>query len=374
MIYPPHEDSLLLQKWVAKLAAGSVLDMGTGSGIQAATAAAQKRVKNVLAADIDDEVVAHCAKNVANKKIKCTKSDLFTRVKGQYDTIIFNPPYLPQELPERDIALEGGKRGYETTVRFLESVNPRLKPGGQILLLFSSLTNKAKVEESILQQLFTYQELDRTHIFFEDLFVYRIQKSALLQRIEKAGVKGMTYLARGKRSWVFQGTYRGKKCVVKVNHPDAATNAAPAEAKALKRVNKLGLGPKLFVAQKDFAVYEYIPGESVQDALGHASVLFRKKLFRQLFAQAFIMDIAGLAKEEMLRPLKNARVTARDKVVLIDFERTHRSVKPKNVTQLCTFAAKQGIAPFKTIQHWAKHYKRAPTKSNFNALLEGIGL
>jgi methylase of polypeptide subunit release factors len=36
----------------------------------------------------------------------------------KFDLIVFNPPYLPQELPERDKALEGGKKGYEVLERF----------------------------------------------------------------------------------------------------------------------------------------------------------------------------------------------------------------------------------------------------------------
>jgi release factor glutamine methyltransferase len=374
MIYPPHEDSLLLQKWVAALARGAVLDMGTGSGIQAVTARESRRVRHVTAADLNPAVIAQCRRESRMRGITCVQSDLFSDIRGTFDTIIFNPPYLPQELPERDIALEGGKQGYETVVRFLERTNPFLETDGQILLLFSSLTNKKRVEDAITQQLFAFKELDRLHIFFEDLFVYQITKSPLLKRIEKAGVTGMTYLARGKRSWIFTGSYRGKKCVAKVKRPDSAAQSALNEGKNLALANKLRLGPKLFLAKKDFAVYAYVNGRHFQDALASASAAVRNKLFKQLFAQAFALDCAGLAKEEMLRPLKNALVTPSGRVVLIDFERMHRAKKPRNVTQLCTFAAKQGIAPLRTIQHWAAHYKRTPTRANFRALLEGMGL
>ncbi len=370
MIYPPQEDSLLLAKWVKKFSRGAVLDMGTGSGIQAQTAAAKKAVKSVLAVDVQPAVIAHCRK-IADKKIHCVQSDLFSGVTARFDTIIFNPPYLPQELPERDVALEGGKRGYETLVRFLERANLFLKTDGQMLVLFSSLTNKGKVEETIRQQLFEFKELDRVHIFFEDLFVYRITKSALLKRIENAGIKGVVYVTRGKRSWVYRGAYRGKACAVKVKRPDAAVNAPAKEGKILRVVNKLGLGPKLFVATKDFAAYGWVPGQYLEEALTKKT---KKALFRRLFQQAFILDRAGLNKEEMLRPLRNAIVTSKGKLVLIDFERTYRTRNPHNVTQVCTFALRQGIAPLKKIQHWATHYKRNPTKGNFRALLQGMGL
>jgi len=374
MIYPPKEDSLLLEKHVKRLASGRVLDMGTGSGIQALAAAGRKQVKSVLAADINPAVIKHCKKAVANKKIKCLQSDLFSKVKGEFDTIIFNPPYLPQELPERDVALEGGKKGYETIVRFLKSVNAFLSADGVILLLFSSLSGKDHIEQSIMQNLFEFKQLGRLHIFFEDLFVYKITKSKLLKKIEKTGAKGTTYFSRGRRSWVYKGKYSGKECVVKVKRPDSAVNSPAKEGKVLNVVNKLGLGPKLFAAEKDFVVYEYIPGRYVEDVLETAGKALKRKVFRQLFEQAYVLDSAGLAKEEMLRPLKNAIVKPNGRIVLIDFERTHMVNKPHNVTQLCTYAAQCGIAPFKDIKHWAMHYKLSPTTANFGALLEGMDL
>ncbi len=372
MIYPPQEDSELLARFVGRLARGRVLDMGAGSGIQAKTAAGIKRVKSVLAVDIDEEAVRHCRKSVAGKKIRCLQSDLFSRVpKDRFDTIIFNPPYLPQELRERDIALEGGKQGFETIRDFLFQANPFLAAEGRILLLFSSLSRKHEIERFIRQQLFSCRELGRLHVFFEDLFVYEVAKSALLKRVEKAGVSDARFFARGGRSWVYRGIYRKKHCIVKVRRPDSAVNSGLKEGRVLKVVNRLGLGPRLLLAERDFVVYEYVPGIYVEGALNRRS---RRGIFRQLFEQAFILDRAGLAKEEMLRPLRNAVVTPRGRVVLIDFERTHKSGRPGNVTQLCTFAAQKGIAPLSEVRHWARHYKKNPTRGNFQALLKGIGL
>ncbi len=374
MIYPPKEDSLLLEKHVKRLAKGKALDMGTGSGIQALAAAGRKAVKSVLAVDVNPAVVSHCKKEVANKKIKCLQSDLFGKIKGEFDTIVFNPPYLPQELPERDVALEGGKKGYETIVRFLGDANAFLRTNGTILLLFSSLSNKKRIEQAIKQNLFIFRELDRLHVFFEDLFVYKIAKSALLKKIEHSGAKQLKYFSRGKRSWIFKGKFGNKVCVAKVKRPDSAANSPAKEGKMLKIVNKLGVGPKLLFASNDFVVYEYVPGRYVEDVLAAATTKAKKQLFRQLFRQAFVLDKAGSSKEEMLRPLKNAIVTPKGKVVMIDFERTHRVKKPHNVTQLCTFAAQQRIAPLADIKYWAIHYRLKPTKAGFMALLKGIRL
>jgi HemK-related putative methylase len=349
--------------------------MGAGSGIQAVVASGKKSVKSVLAVDIDSDVIEHCLKTIKNPKISFVHSDLFCNVPDEvFDTIIFNPPYLPQELPQRDVALEGGKQGYETIIAFLKSAGRYLSANGQVLLLFSSLSRKNRVEEALARFLLDYEELGRLHVFFEDLYVYRITKNSLAKGLEKKGIKKAEYAAKGRRGLVYRGNYRGRIVAIKTKRPGTVTKPVVNEAKALRIANKLGLGPKLFFATNEFVVYEWVDGSYFGDALLKADKKTKKSLFKQLFLQAFVLDKAGLAKEEMLRPLKNAVVTPKNKVVLIDFERLHKTKKPNNVTQLCTFAAKEGIAPLKTIRHLAKHYKQNQTRGNFNSLLRGAGL
>ncbi|MBR9693242.1 methyltransferase, partial [Candidatus Woesearchaeota archaeon] len=141
-LYEPQEDSELLRRFVVEYASGEVLDMGAGSGILALAAAEKEDVKNVLAVDIDDESLVHLKKEVKNGKVTILKSDLFANIttNDTFDTIIFNPPYLPQDPDDKHQALYGGAEGYELTVRFLEEAKTHLTSGGIILLLFSSLT------------------------------------------------------------------------------------------------------------------------------------------------------------------------------------------------------------------------------------------
>lgn len=170
MIYEPREDSYLLQKYVLNFAKGKVLDMGTGSGIQAETAL--KKTKNVLAIDIDPEVV----KYIKSKKINIIQSDLFSNVKGKFDLIIFNPPYLPDDKQVKDIALDGGKKGYELLERFLIQAKNYLKKDGKILILFSSLTKKNKVDKILKDNGYTFELLETQKLFFEELYVYLIKQ------------------------------------------------------------------------------------------------------------------------------------------------------------------------------------------------------
>ncbi|MFH1474164.1 MAG: HemK2/MTQ2 family protein methyltransferase [Candidatus Aenigmatarchaeota archaeon] len=167
-IYQPAEDSFLLEKYVKKLARGKVLDMGTGSGIQAK--AALERTDSVTAVDINPEVIEHC-KSIKN--VEFIQSDLFSSVTGKFDTIIFNAPYLPEEGP-KDPALDGGKKGHETIERFLSQVKEFLSKDGIILLVFSSFTNKEKVDHLIVENGFRFEELERIHFSFENIYCYKI--------------------------------------------------------------------------------------------------------------------------------------------------------------------------------------------------------
>jgi len=170
-IYEPAEDSYLLQKYVKKYAEGKVLDIGTGSGIQAKTAL-QKGLK-VIAADINPEAVIYARK----KGINTVLSDLFSNLHGKFDTIIFNPPYLPEdkyEDEESKIATTGGKKGHEIIERFLRDAKNHLSKNGIILIVSSNLTGD--IERIFKKCGYSYEVLERKKIFFEILSVYKLKQ------------------------------------------------------------------------------------------------------------------------------------------------------------------------------------------------------
>ena len=146
MIYPPLDDSLLLAEQVKKHCFGKeVLDMGTGSGIQAETAL-NNNAKSILSADINEESTPILKK----KGIKFIHSDLFSNISGEFDLIIFNPPYLPlDEREDKEGALTnaGGKKGDELILRFLKQAILHLKKEGIILLVVSSLTPQKEIKK-----------------------------------------------------------------------------------------------------------------------------------------------------------------------------------------------------------------------------------
>lgn len=176
MVYLPREDSFLLQKWVEKMAKGIVLDIGTGTGIQAFAAAPTS--KKVIAVDVNPDAIDYCnnAMLVSDlQNIEFRVSDLFSNVKEKFDVIIFNPPYLPESEFDKEKDTTGGKNGWETIEKFLKEAKSHLNAGGKILLVFSSLTNKEKILEIAAKLKYKATMLDKKHYSFEDLFVYQFE-------------------------------------------------------------------------------------------------------------------------------------------------------------------------------------------------------
>lgn len=177
MIYTPAEDSFLLEKAVKKYAKGKrVLDMGSGSGVQAQAALASGACE-VTAVDIDGEVVAHLKK----QHLKTIKSNLFTNVKGTFDLIIFNPPYLPQDAREDAKSARitsGGKKGDELLLRFFRQAQRHLAPKGSLLIVLSSLTPQKKLLSLIKKQHLSKKVIDKTSVFMETLEVWHLSRKA----------------------------------------------------------------------------------------------------------------------------------------------------------------------------------------------------
>src|SRR3989344_2847014 len=173
MIYEPREDSLLLQKQVRQYVkkGDAVLDVGTGSGIQAATAL--EITDKVTAVDINKEAVNRVKKE--HPRVKVLQSDLFSKIpkEEKFDVIIFNPPYLPEEERESfedRLVLSGGKYGHEILERFFRHARSHLKPKGKMLVVFSSLTGDIK--EIIKKLGYSMKELAEESYFFEKIAVY----------------------------------------------------------------------------------------------------------------------------------------------------------------------------------------------------------
>ncbi len=383
-VYEPSDDSFMLARTVKKFARGKVLDMGTGSGIQAETAALSKDVTSVLGVDIDREAIESCRKNIPNGIVSFMKSNLFSEVKEKFDTIIFNPPYLPKGHDGiEDLALIGGKRGWETIDSFIRTAGNYLNTNGKILLLFSSHTDKERVDQIIIENMFEAEEIARKRFFYEELFVYIIHRNEVMNDLEKLGITDISRFSRGKRGLIFTGMKKKQKVAIKVKNPvSKAIGRIEIEGRWLKAANKNNIGPILLHASPDFVVYKFIEGMMIEDFILSKHKKDIKMVLKRMLEQMRALDLMRVDKEEMHHPFKHIIVKKGNLPVLIDFERCHVSLKPKNVTQFCQYLtnsyisnllAEEGIMiDRERLQSNARTYKGEQSDENFQVILDEI--
>jgi release factor glutamine methyltransferase len=116
-----------------------VLDMGTGCGVNAILAASRSR--DVVAVDVNPHAVeaarANAARNGVADRVTVLESDVFAAVRGDFDLIVFDPPFRWFEA--RDLLeLATTDPGYRALTTFFREVGGRLRPGGRVLLFFGT--------------------------------------------------------------------------------------------------------------------------------------------------------------------------------------------------------------------------------------------
>ncbi len=151
VLIPRPETEELAQMVISFAEEGqNVLDLCTGSGAIAIAVykeleKAGRKVK-VTASDISEGALAVAKANaLANEaQIEFVKSNLFEKVRGRYDLIVSNPPYIPtaeiQTLQrevkdyEPHLALDGGEDGLDIYRRIALHAPKYLVRGGALLL------------------------------------------------------------------------------------------------------------------------------------------------------------------------------------------------------------------------------------------------
>jgi len=125
-----------------------IADIGTGSGAIAVSLAKYVPGAALTATDSSGEAVELARRNAArhgvDKRCEFFVGDLFGPLKGQFDLIVSNPPYvrtadiksLQPEISryEPRQALDGGEDGLKYYRLILEQAGKYLKPGGTLIL------------------------------------------------------------------------------------------------------------------------------------------------------------------------------------------------------------------------------------------------
>lgn len=154
-----------------------VLDIGTGSGIQAITAG--RKASKVIAVDINPEAVRFAAKNVRNNGLESIVSvmegNLFSPIDRQYkfDVILFTPPYM-EGKPGTDFEHALFDHDKQLAERFFRDAKEYLKPDGYIQMLYSSIARPQRVLEISRQLGWNHILTAKEKTFTEEFFIYKL--------------------------------------------------------------------------------------------------------------------------------------------------------------------------------------------------------
>lgn len=146
-----------------------VLDMGTGTGINAILAASVAR--EVIGVDINPSAVRVARQNALRNGVATRttflEGDLFDPVSGKFDLIIFDPPFRwlkPRDMLERSITDEG----YQTLTRFMWEAPSRLSPDGRLLMCFGTTGDLAYLQRLMGDNMFESETLDSRELTEEE--------------------------------------------------------------------------------------------------------------------------------------------------------------------------------------------------------------
>lgn len=177
-VYEPAEDTFLLAENLDIKRRDEVLEIGTGTGLVAVTAA--QRSRKVTATDINEDAIRCATKNtIANRtyNVELRKGNLFEPVGNEkFDLILFNTPYLPTKEDEKfddeiNAAWDGGADGRAIIDKFLEEVKDHLNEGGRVQLVQSSLSDNEKTIHKLEEMGFEASVTASEKCFFEEIVV-----------------------------------------------------------------------------------------------------------------------------------------------------------------------------------------------------------
>ncbi len=181
-LIPRPETELMAEQGIEgmKVKSGKlkVLDMFAGSGCIGISIMRHVENAHVVFAESEKEAIEQIQKNCKlNKTLEgryeIIQSDIFSNVKGSFDYILANPPYIPLTKKstlqksvidyEPHAALFGGKDGMELIRRFLAAAKNRLNPStgsGQAGKIYMEFDTPQKPAITNLLKKLNYQKWD----------------------------------------------------------------------------------------------------------------------------------------------------------------------------------------------------------------------
>ncbi len=168
------------------------------------------------------------------------------------------------------------------------------------------------------------------------------------------------FIGEGNRGAVYK---LDKSTVVKIEH-DNIKSRVENEFNLLKRLAKYKYFPKPIYYDKEdrFLVREYVDGIEID------KVELNWEIIKEIIEMCFILDKEGINQKELTRPFNHIFID-KNKVMMIDFERSSLSKNTKNVNQFVQFLIKRYKIKEKKLIELLKKYKKNKTRKELDEIL-----
>ena len=170
-VYRPSEDTYLLYDYLKEAGARGLraVEIGSGTG---AVSLLLARENWVLSVDLKPEA-ARCTWLNAKANgldgqvdVLCCDSLSAVREGRLFDLVVFNPPYVPTDSVEaEDASWSGGRGGVEVASKFLRDSVARLKRGGEVVCVLSSLMDLGNLAEVVEEARLSFETLAEERFF-----------------------------------------------------------------------------------------------------------------------------------------------------------------------------------------------------------------
>ncbi len=160
VLIPRPETEILVEKAINVIKKNSlkkVIDIGTGSGAIAISIKKEAPDIEIIATDISLDALKVAKENSKNLNINFICCDLFNGVKGKFDLIISNPPYIKtrdlKKLPDKVKnfepinALDGGEDGLKYYKKIVGEGKNYLSKNGFIIFEIGYISVVKKLEK-----------------------------------------------------------------------------------------------------------------------------------------------------------------------------------------------------------------------------------
>ena len=193
-------------------------------------------------------------------------------------------------------------------------------------------------------------------------------------------INGARIAGKGQVGLVLRAKIGDKTCALKIRRLDADRKSMDEEARLHRIANGAGVGPHIEGHSKNLIAMEFVDGQSIVDWVDNAPKGKLRRMARSVLEQCYSLDRAGLDHGELSR--LNRHIIVSGNPYIIDFESASTARKTGNVTaaaqSIFLHGAVAGMVQ-KTLKPdrekallALKIYKRAQTRSNFDAVLDSL--